>query len=117
MRLLPSFRPSHPQRIIFSLYLLSLAYCFSWVPWLATRSSRYGTEAQRFGYGWVWAGPEYPCALAEIESPKPVEQSAKKAPSADDQTGHFTKTSVVHRLRQSIRSAFFLPDSRCWSRN
>ncbi|MGC1646690.1 MAG: hypothetical protein WA741_12735, partial [Candidatus Sulfotelmatobacter sp.] len=39
---------------------LTLAYCFVWIPWSVTNSDRYGTNHQRLGYGWLWAGPRHP---------------------------------------------------------
>jgi hypothetical protein len=47
------------QRIVVAIYFLSFAYCFVWVPWSVTTSNRYGSNRQRLGYGWVWAGPRY----------------------------------------------------------
>jgi hypothetical protein len=54
-----AFKPNRPQRIVVAIYFLSLAYCFVWVPWSVTSSTRYGIDRQRLGYGWVWAGPRY----------------------------------------------------------
>jgi hypothetical protein len=48
------------HRIVLALYFLAVAYCFVWIPWSVTSSNRYGTNHERLGYGWVWAGPQYP---------------------------------------------------------
>lgn len=69
----PLPRLSRPQRVIVSLYLLSLAYCFCWIPWLSNSSNRHGTDTERLGYGWLWAGPRYPRSLTHTEAPKSTE--------------------------------------------
>jgi hypothetical protein len=61
---------SKPQRIVVVIFCLSLAYCFAWIPWSATSSDRYGTYTQRFGYGWVWAGPQNPEESMTIRWPE-----------------------------------------------
>jgi hypothetical protein len=80
--------------------------------------NRYGTETQRFGYGWIWAGPQYPCALAQ-ELPKPAEQSATKAPSANDFDRFVQEAAAaehdverVARQQWDVASSYAAPDLR-----
>jgi hypothetical protein len=49
-------------------YFLVVAYCCIWVPWSVTSLDRYGTEHERPGYGWIWAGPRYPRSEANASS-------------------------------------------------
>jgi hypothetical protein len=56
----PSLGVRNVKRVVLGIYLLSVAYCVVWIPWSVTTSGRYGTDHQRLGYGWVWAGPQYP---------------------------------------------------------
>jgi hypothetical protein len=51
-------RVSIVQRSLLATYFFSLAYCLVWVPWSITSSDQYGTDHQRLGYGWLWAGPQ-----------------------------------------------------------
>jgi hypothetical protein len=68
---------SRVQRSVLVTYCLSLAYCCVWVPWSVTSSDRYGTDHQRLGYGWVWAGPQYPSSLAKINPPRHAERPSE----------------------------------------
>jgi hypothetical protein len=58
------------QRIVSVVYCLGVAYCFVWIPWSVTSSDRYVTSHQRLGYGWIWAGPQYPEQSTEINRPQ-----------------------------------------------
>lgn len=103
MAFIPSIRLTRPQRIIVSIYLVCLAYCLCWIPWLATRSNRYGNETQRLGYGWVWAGPRYPRSLLRTEA-------RTQTPSVDD----FDQFVAVEEARQqwNVTSSHAAPDLR-----
>jgi hypothetical protein len=67
------------QRIVLALYLVAFSYCFVWIPWSVSSSDRYGTDRQRLGYGWVWAGPQYPNSLARVRA----ERASGKADFSD----------------------------------
>jgi len=67
-----SLRVSKLQRIVLAIYLLSLAYCFVWIPWSA------GPE--HLGYGWVWAGPRFsPSASGDVKDFSDVDQFVAEA--------------------------------------
>ena len=62
------------QRVVLVIYCLGLAYCCIWFPWCIKSSDRYGTDRQRLGYGWLWAGPQYRSSL--VNPPKQPKRSA-----------------------------------------
>jgi hypothetical protein len=72
------------QRIISTLYILSLAYCGAWIPWSLTSHDRYGTTRQRLGYGWVWAGPQYHKSSSIPPAPPPNNTQKSGTASIDD---------------------------------
>jgi hypothetical protein len=66
---------SKVQRIVLVTYCLSLAYCCVWIPWSVTGPGQYGTDRQRLGYGWVWAGPRFsPAHVAHSSDFSDVDQ-------------------------------------------
>jgi hypothetical protein len=82
-------RPSRLQRIVLAIYFLSLAYCFVWVPWSITSSDRYGTDHERLGYGWIWAGPRLQFHSSEkvsLEHPTAVTGTANLKDFVPEQT-------------------------------
>jgi len=51
---------SRPKRLVCTGYLLCVAYCCAWIPWCLVTNTRDGHDRARLGYGWIWAGPQYP---------------------------------------------------------
>jgi hypothetical protein len=74
---------SRLQRIVLGVYCVSLVYCFVWTPWCVTNDSRYGTDRERLGYGWLWAGPRYPQLSTTIARPDTAGQPAAIADFSD----------------------------------
>jgi len=98
-----------PQRIILAIYCLSLAYCLVWIPWSVTSSDRYGTNCQRLGYGWVWAGPQYPDESAVIGWPRYPQKTAGTASVSDIQefTSHSEWDGASSYARPDLPLVFF----------
>lgn len=47
------------QRMFLIVYFLLFTYCCIWVPWSVKVQSPSGPSGSyRFGYGWLWAGPD-----------------------------------------------------------
>jgi hypothetical protein len=93
------------QRIVAAIYFLSLAYCFVWVPWSVTTSSRYGSSRQRLGYGWVWAGPRYrptppdsterTISLSDIDTSPPLETPEEMAKRQYDEASSYAVPDLI----------------------
>jgi len=91
------------QRIASVVYCLGVAYCFVWIPWSVTSSDRYVTSHQRLGYGWIWAGPQYPEQSAQINRPQHLGTTTGTASLSDVQefTPHY---------EWDVTSAYARPD-------
>ncbi|HEY6766122.1 MAG TPA: hypothetical protein VI386_15265 [Candidatus Sulfotelmatobacter sp.] len=101
-----ALRLNRLQRIVVAIYFLSLAYCFVWVPWSVTTSTRYGSNRQRLGYGWVWAGPRY-------YQPQPLKAGTTEQVLNFSDIDGFVKTEAEEetaRRRWDETSSYAVPD-------
>jgi len=95
------------QRIVLILYCLLLAYCCVWIPWKGTND----LGRQRMGYGWVWAGPQYPRPPAPLAVPTATpKKSDQPVPSYESsEVEEYDPVGDQHREWDSM-SRFAIPD-------
>ena len=97
---------SRPKRLVCTGYLLCVAYCCAWIPWCLVTNTRDGHDRARLGYGWIWAGPQYPDSSITINW-----RSLRRKDTGTARLSDIEEFSEADRENWDSMSRYAVPDA------